>query len=202
MAGAQFYFEKVRDRKVWDFPLVNVASATSNAGDPIERIRMVVNAAAARRCACKRSKRPSSASPATRRRRSGRTNRHRGGAGASLQRLQGAVDAEPGEARDQGQRRHLDQSSGPSRPLGVRHGFRQVGAEPLGREHSDARLVDALLGLARCRPDVPRGARQLHAALGAPETPGDRDRPAGERRLPACPSASSGTRSWRGSSTG
>ena len=27
MAGAQFYFEKVRDRQVWDFPLVNVASA-------------------------------------------------------------------------------------------------------------------------------------------------------------------------------
>ena len=26
-AGAQFYFEKVRDREVWDFPLVNVASA-------------------------------------------------------------------------------------------------------------------------------------------------------------------------------
>ena len=26
MAGAQFYFEKVRDRQVWDFPLVNVAS--------------------------------------------------------------------------------------------------------------------------------------------------------------------------------
>src|SRR3989440_4875979 len=25
-AGAQFYFEKVRDRQVWDFPLVNVAS--------------------------------------------------------------------------------------------------------------------------------------------------------------------------------
>src|ERR1035441_8148496 len=26
-AGAQFYFEKVRDRNVWDFPLLNVASA-------------------------------------------------------------------------------------------------------------------------------------------------------------------------------
>jgi xanthine dehydrogenase YagS FAD-binding subunit len=26
-AGAKFYFEKVRDRNVWDFPLVNVASA-------------------------------------------------------------------------------------------------------------------------------------------------------------------------------
>ncbi len=26
-AGAQFYFEKIRDRQVWDFPLMNVASA-------------------------------------------------------------------------------------------------------------------------------------------------------------------------------
>jgi len=26
-AGAKFYFEKVRDRNVWDFPLMNVASA-------------------------------------------------------------------------------------------------------------------------------------------------------------------------------
>jgi xanthine dehydrogenase YagS FAD-binding subunit len=47
-AGAQFYFEKVRDRNVWDFPLLNVASATTYANGRIERIRMVVNAAAAR----------------------------------------------------------------------------------------------------------------------------------------------------------
>jgi len=47
-AGAQFYFEKVRDRNVWDFPLLNVASATTYDGGRIERIRMVVNAAAAR----------------------------------------------------------------------------------------------------------------------------------------------------------
>ena len=32
-AGAQFYFEKVRDRNVWDFPLVNVASAIKFSGD-------------------------------------------------------------------------------------------------------------------------------------------------------------------------
>jgi xanthine dehydrogenase YagS FAD-binding subunit len=47
-AGAQFYFEKVRDRQVWDFPLMNVASAMVVAGGNIERIRIVVNAAAAR----------------------------------------------------------------------------------------------------------------------------------------------------------
>jgi xanthine dehydrogenase YagS FAD-binding subunit len=47
-AGAQFYFEKVRDRNVWDFPLMNVASATKLSGDTIQQIRIAVNAAAAR----------------------------------------------------------------------------------------------------------------------------------------------------------
>ena len=47
-AGAQFYFEKVRDRQVWDFPLLNVASAMVVNGGNIERIRIAVNAAAAR----------------------------------------------------------------------------------------------------------------------------------------------------------
>ena len=47
-AGAQFYFEKVRDRNVWDFPLLNVASAMRVSGDTIQGIRIAVNAAAAR----------------------------------------------------------------------------------------------------------------------------------------------------------
>jgi len=47
-AGAQFYFEKVRDRNVWDFSLMNVASAMAVSGDRIDRIRIVVNGAAAR----------------------------------------------------------------------------------------------------------------------------------------------------------
>ena len=38
----------MRDRKVWDFPLVNVASAMVLSGDTIERIRIAVNAVAAR----------------------------------------------------------------------------------------------------------------------------------------------------------
>jgi xanthine dehydrogenase YagS FAD-binding subunit len=46
-AGAQFYFEKVRDRQVWDFPLVNVASAIKGSGDTIGEMRLVVNAVAA-----------------------------------------------------------------------------------------------------------------------------------------------------------
>jgi xanthine dehydrogenase YagS FAD-binding subunit len=47
-AGAKFYFEKVRDRNVWDFPLLNVASAMTLSGDTIQRIRLSVNGAAAR----------------------------------------------------------------------------------------------------------------------------------------------------------
>jgi len=47
MAGAQFYFEKVRDRQVWDFPLVNVAAAIKPNGDKIGESRLVVNAVAA-----------------------------------------------------------------------------------------------------------------------------------------------------------
>ena len=47
-AGAQFFFEKIRDRNVWDFPLLNVASAIRLSGNTIQDIRLVVNAAAAR----------------------------------------------------------------------------------------------------------------------------------------------------------
>src|ERR1700704_1762618 len=46
-AGAQFYFEKVRDRQVWDFPLVNVASAMKASGGTIQSVRVVVGAVAA-----------------------------------------------------------------------------------------------------------------------------------------------------------
>jgi xanthine dehydrogenase YagS FAD-binding subunit len=47
-AGANFFFEKVRDRNVWDFPLLNVASAMIVSGNTIQKIRIAVNAAAAR----------------------------------------------------------------------------------------------------------------------------------------------------------
>jgi xanthine dehydrogenase YagS FAD-binding subunit len=46
-AGSTFYFEKVRDRPVWDFPLVNIASAAVYSGDKIDRVRMAVNGVAA-----------------------------------------------------------------------------------------------------------------------------------------------------------
>jgi xanthine dehydrogenase YagS FAD-binding subunit len=46
-AGAHFYFEKVADRNVWDFPLVNVAAATVMSGNTISRMRISVNGVAA-----------------------------------------------------------------------------------------------------------------------------------------------------------
>jgi xanthine dehydrogenase YagS FAD-binding subunit len=46
-AGSQFYFEKVRDRAVWDFALVNVAAAAVMSGGTIQRIRLAVNGVAA-----------------------------------------------------------------------------------------------------------------------------------------------------------
>ena len=47
-AGTQFYFEKVRDRNVWDFALVSVASALATSGSTIDRVRLVANGVAAR----------------------------------------------------------------------------------------------------------------------------------------------------------
>jgi xanthine dehydrogenase YagS FAD-binding subunit len=47
-AGSGFYFEKVRDRQVWDFALVSVASAMVLKQNTIERIRLAVNGVAAR----------------------------------------------------------------------------------------------------------------------------------------------------------
>ena len=47
-AGAQFYFEKVADRNVWDFALVSVAAAAVMSGNTIDRMRIAVNGVAAR----------------------------------------------------------------------------------------------------------------------------------------------------------
>jgi len=46
-AGSHFYFEKIRDRQVWDFPLVNIASAAKFSGDNIDGIRFAMNGLAA-----------------------------------------------------------------------------------------------------------------------------------------------------------
>ena len=47
-ADSTFYFEKVADRNVWDFPLVNVASAMVLSGNTVQRMRIAVNGVAAR----------------------------------------------------------------------------------------------------------------------------------------------------------
>ncbi len=47
-AGATFYFEKIRDRNVWDFALLNVASAIKVSSGNIDQMRIAVNGAAAR----------------------------------------------------------------------------------------------------------------------------------------------------------
>ena len=66
-AGAKFYFEKVRDRNVWDFALMNVASAMVLSGGNIDRIRIAVSAVAPQApCASRPSKMQFAASPPTR----------------------------------------------------------------------------------------------------------------------------------------
>ncbi len=45
-AGARFYWEKVRDRKSWDWALVSVAAAIVESGGRIERARLAVNGVA------------------------------------------------------------------------------------------------------------------------------------------------------------
>jgi xanthine dehydrogenase YagS FAD-binding subunit len=43
-----YYFEKVRDRPVWDFPLVNIAAVKHLSGNRIDSARFVLGAVAAR----------------------------------------------------------------------------------------------------------------------------------------------------------
>jgi xanthine dehydrogenase YagS FAD-binding subunit len=47
-AGKEFFFEKVRDRQVWDFALVNIAAALDVSGSTINSARLVVNGVSAR----------------------------------------------------------------------------------------------------------------------------------------------------------
>ena len=101
-AGSQFYFEKVRDRKVWDFALVNVAAAmvTVRRHDP-------ANSPGGER------RGRSSGSPHSGRGRRDRKAAQRGNGAEmagqladpgrralAIQRLQGAADEKSGEARD------------------------------------------------------------------------------------------------------
>jgi len=44
--NAAFYFEKVRDRNSWDFPLVNIAAAVKTSGGKVTDVRLVSNGVA------------------------------------------------------------------------------------------------------------------------------------------------------------
>jgi xanthine dehydrogenase YagS FAD-binding subunit len=46
-SGAQFSFEKIRDRNVWDFALVSLATAIVGSSGTIDRLRVVANGVAA-----------------------------------------------------------------------------------------------------------------------------------------------------------
>ena len=46
-AGKGHYFEKVRDRQVWDFALINIAASMNVSGSTINDARMVVNGVSA-----------------------------------------------------------------------------------------------------------------------------------------------------------
>ncbi len=46
-AGKAHYFEKVRDRQVWDFALVNIAASLNMSGSTISESRLVVNGVSA-----------------------------------------------------------------------------------------------------------------------------------------------------------
>ena len=103
MAGAQFYFEKVRDRQVWDFPLVNVASAlVFTAGE--DRARASGGERGGGKAAAAAQRRDGDHRQAARRSHGGH-GRQDGGrrrADAAAQRLQGAAHEKPGQARDPG----------------------------------------------------------------------------------------------------
>ena len=99
-AGAQFYFEKVRDRNVWDFPLVNVASAMRVSGATIEAA--AAGGGGGGGAAAAAGGGGSGGGGEAAERRDGDDGGGAGddrGDGAALQRLQDPDDAEPGEAR-------------------------------------------------------------------------------------------------------
>lgn len=45
-AGASFYWEKIADRKAWDFPIVNIAAAIKKSGNTVQDLRLVANGVA------------------------------------------------------------------------------------------------------------------------------------------------------------
>ena len=108
-AGAQFYFEKVRDRNVWDFPLVNVASAMKVSGTTIQRAAAGGRGGGGAAAAADGGGSGGRREAAQRRdgERGGRAG-HRRRDAAALQRLQDSADAQSRQARHPRHRRGGD----------------------------------------------------------------------------------------------
>ena len=154
-AGAQFYFEKVRDRQVWDFPLVNVASAIKPNGANIGEIRLVVNAVAARPRRLHNVEAAVVGKPRN----------------EETAKLAGDLAVEGAQTlRHNGYKVPLMRNLVKRAIRGAGgHGPLNVGTESVGRVGSHPRLMESVLGVAVCRRAVLRRARQLHAVLGAPQ---------------------------------
>ena len=99
-AGKAHYFEKVRDRQVWDFALVNIAASFNMSGSSIGDARMVVNGVSATpyRLDAVEAFLQGQAARQGDRRPGGRHGRGRGGA-AAAQRLQDSTHESAREAR-------------------------------------------------------------------------------------------------------
>ena len=101
-AGKPYYFEKVRDRQVWDFALVNIASALNDVG--LDHRRRAHRRQRRRGAAVCGSRTVEAAIRGQGARRghgdAGRGDRRAGRGAAASQRLQDSADARPREARD------------------------------------------------------------------------------------------------------
>ena len=139
-AGAKFYFEKVRDRNVWDFPLMNVASAmVLSGGIRFERIRIAVNAVAPRPMRLKAVEDAVRGKPADAATGEMAGNLAVAGRGsAAVQRIQDSVDAKPGEARHR-------------RRAGGGMDFIKWATSPWGQTGPDPYRVVSDLGRGHCR---------------------------------------------------
>ena len=134
-AGAKFYFEKVRDRNVWDFPLMNVASAMVMQGNTIDRIRLGGERGCSKAHAPEGCGRRGEGQAGGRGDgRNGRQPRSQGCRSAAIQRIQDSVDAQPGEALDQSASRR-------------RNGPDTVGNQSVGKNGSHPYCVVPDLGL-------------------------------------------------------
>ena len=158
MAGAQFYFEKVRDRQVWDFPLVNVASAIKANGGNIGEVRLVVNAVSAMPRRLRNVEAAIVGKPRN----------------EETAKMAGDMAVEGAQTlRHNGYKVPLMRNLVKRAIRGGRgHGPLNMGTESVGRVGSHPRLMESVLGVAVRGRAVLRRARELHAVLRASQADG------------------------------